>query len=176
MTTKELVGEYIDTEVRKEYASTHEEVDECDVSLQRIHNQLERKVDGIDYVVMEMDTKVSLVEAELGVLDKEIKRLKSRKNAIKRAKSYFNEVILPVVIKEVGTDNVFETDTARYKLYQTYGKVDVNELECPKDYLKVKMIEDIDRKKARKDAIKSHKEGKEIPGIKISLVDRVRRS
>ena len=38
------------------------------------------------------------------------------------------------------------------------------------------MVEDIDRKLARKDAIEAHKQGKEIPGLKISLVERVRRS
>ena len=175
-TTKDLVGQHIDIEIRREYAETLEERKECDVALQSIKKELRKKVDNIDYVVMETDKKLAVVEAEENVISAEIKRLKRRKNAIKNAKKYFSEVILPIVVKEVGRDGVFETATAKYKLYETYGPVDVNEIECPKDYLKVKMIEDIDKKKARKDAIEAHKEGKEIPGVKISLVERIRRS
>ena len=175
-TTKDLVGQHIDIEIRREYAETLEERKECDVALHVIRKELRQKIDKVDYVVMEMDKKLAVVEAEETVITKEIARLKKRKKAIKNAKKYFNEVILPIVIKEVGNEGVFETDTARYKLYETYGPVDVNEIECPKDYLKVKMIEDIDKKKARADAIEAHKEGKEIPGVKIALVERIRRS
>jgi hypothetical protein len=175
-TTKDLVGEYIDIEIRKEYAETLEERDECDTALQTVQGQLRRKIKGIDHIVMEMDRKLALVVAEEDIISREITRLKRRKNAIKRSKGYFNEVLLPIVVKEVGVEGVFETDTAKYKLYETYGKVDVNEIECPKEYLKIKMVEDIDRKKARADAIAAHKEGKEIPGIKIARVERVRRS
>tara|TARA_B100000700_G_C14971402_1_gene821596 strand:+ start:1063 stop:1596 length:534 start_codon:yes stop_codon:yes gene_type:complete len=175
-TTKELVGEYIDIEIRKEYAESLQERNECDNALQVIQTKLKKKVKGIDHIVMEMDKKLALVVAEEDIISKEIARLKRRKNAIKRSKGYFNEVLLPIVIKEVGQNGVFETETAKYKLYETYGKVDVNEIECPKDYLKIRMVEDIDRKKARADAITAHKEGKEIPGVKIALVERVRRT
>ena len=175
-TTKDLVGKHIDIEIRREYAETIEERRDCDVALQEIKKEIRQKIDKVDIVVMEMDKKLALVEAEEQIIGKEIQRLKKRKNAIKHAKKYFNNFILPVVVKEVGRDGVFETATAKYKLYETYGPVDVNEIECPKDYLKVKMVEDIDRKKARKDAIEAHKEGKEIPGVKISLVERIRRS
>ena len=175
-TTKDLVGKHIDIEIRREYAETIEERRDCDVALQEIKKEIRQKIDKVDIVVMEMDKKLALVEAEDQIIGKEIQRLKKRKNAIKNAKKYFNNFILPVVVKEVGRDGVFETATAKYKLYETYGPVDVNEIECPKDYLKVKMVEDIDRKKARKDAIEAHKEGKEIPGVKISLVERIRRS
>lgn len=175
-TTKDLVGKHIDIEIRREYAETFEEKKECDVALQEIKKEIRTKVDKVDIVVMEMDKKLSLVEAEMDVISKEIVRLKRRKNAIKNAKKYFNDILLPIVIKEVGRDGVFETATAKYKLYKTYGPVDVNEIECPKDYLKIRMIEDIDKKKARKDIIEAIKEGREIPGVKISLVERVRRS
>ena len=175
-TTKDLVGKHIDIEIKREYAESVEERRECDLALQEIKKEIRQKIDKVDIVVMEMDKKLALVKAEEDLISKEITRLRKRKKAIENAKKYFNNYILPVVIKEVGKDGVFETNTAKYNLYETYGPVDVNEIECPKDYLKIKMVEDIDRKLARKDAIEAHKQGKEIPGLKISLVERVRRS
>ena len=127
-TTKDLVGKHIDIEIRREYAETIEERRDCDVALQEIKKEIRQKIDKVDIVVMEMDKKLALVEAEEQIIGKEIQRLKKRKNAIKNAKKYFNNFILPVVVKEVGRDGVFETATAKYKLYETYGPVDVNEI------------------------------------------------
>lgn len=79
-----------------------------------------------------------------------------------------------MVVEELGDDNgVYETDTARYKLYETFGPVAVvDDGLIPDEYKVVKMTESIDKKKARKDLT----QGVDIPGFFIEKVKRVRRS
>jgi hypothetical protein len=78
-----------------------------------------------------------------------------------------------MVIEEVGKDGVYETDTARYKLYETFGPVGItDENKIPNEYKKVTMVESIDKKKARTDLVA----GVDIPGFTIWKVKRVRRS
>ena len=88
-------------------------------------------------------------------------------------KKYFNGVLIPMVVDEVGINGVYETDTARYKLYETWGPVVVmDEEEVPDDFKKVVMTESIDKKKARETLSK----GAKIPGLHIEKVKRVKRS
>lgn len=79
-----------------------------------------------------------------------------------------------MVVEELGDDNgVYETDTARYKLYETFGPVAVvDDGLIPDEYKVVKMTESIDKKKARKDLT----QGVDVPGFFIEKVKRVRRS
>ena len=78
-----------------------------------------------------------------------------------------------MVIQEVGTDGVYETDTARYKLYETYGPVVItNDVMIPDNYKYVKETEHIDKKAMRTQMT----QGVDIPGARIAKVKRVRRS
>jgi len=79
-----------------------------------------------------------------------------------------------MIVDELGDENgVYETNTARYKLYETYGPVIVtNEKHIPDEYKIMEYIEKVDKKTARKDLTA----GEEIPGFHIEKVKRVRRS
>lgn len=180
-TTKDLIGEYIDLEGRKEYAEGTDDVqmyDKACTDLITVKNSLRRKIDNVDHFLVEVNKRVHLVDAETEALKDEIERLKNRRRYIIATKDFFNKTLLPMVIKEVGTEEgVFETDTARYKLYQTYGPAEIDVEKLDNKYKNVKITEIIDKKAARNDAIACHKEGTEPPeGVHIELVDRVRRS
>ena len=111
---------------------------------------------------------------QVEALTKEIQRLKTRRRATNSLKDYFNKTLIPMVVEELGDDNgVYETDTARYKLYETFGPVAVvDDGLIPDEYKVVKMTESIDKKKARKDLT----QGVDVPGFFIEKVKRVRRS
>ena len=47
---------------------------------------------------------------------------------------------------------------------------------CPREYIKIKQTEYVDKKQAREDAKKAYEKGEKIPGINISKVDRIRRT
>ena len=111
-TTRELVGEYIDLDIQKQ-TDDSPEIEEGIVAVQA---QLRRKVDGIDHFMVDIDRKMHLIDAEIEAFQNEIQRLKVRKRATESLKKYFNETLIPMVVEEVGTDGVYETDTARNRL------------------------------------------------------------
>ncbi len=171
-TTRELVGEYIDLEIQAEHASAEEIINISD-KLDTLKGTIKRKVDGIDYFMVELDRKLHLIDAEVESIKKEEARLRVRRRATESLKKYFNGVLIPMVVDEVGINGVYETDTARYKLYETWGPVVVmDEEEVPDDFKKVVMTESIDKKKARETLSK----GAKIPGLHIEKVKRVKRS
>ena len=162
-TTRELVGDFIDLECQLEHANEEESL-VLTSALEVTKKDISRKMDGIDYFMVDIDRKMHLIDAEVEALTKEIQRLKD----------YFNKTLIPMVVEELGDDNgVYETDTARYKLYETFGPVAViDEDRIPDDYKVVKMTESIDKKKARKDLT----QGVDVPGFYIEKVKRVKRS
>ena len=127
---------------------------------------------------MELNKKEHLIDAEVEALKDEIDRLKSRRRGLVRTKDFFNKSLLPAVIMEIGNDDgVYETDTARYKLYETFGPVDVDPYNISDDFKKVEIVEKLDKVKARKAAIAAFNAEKDMPeGITIKKVKRVKRS
>ena len=127
---------------------------------------------------MELNKKEHLIDAEVEALKDEIDRLKSRRRGLERTKDFFNKNLLPAVIMEIGNeDGVYETDTARYKLYETFGPVDVDPHVISDDFKKVEIVEKLDKVKARKAAISAFNAGQEMPpSIDIDKVKRVKRS
>ena len=105
-----------------------------------------------------------------------LKGLREKQEKITRIKQFFNGILIPMVIKEVGKDGKYETDKKRYTLYETYGPLEVDITKVEKKYKKMKLEEYVDKKEARKDAIKAAKEGKELPGLIVNKVERVRKS
>jgi hypothetical protein len=180
-TAKQLLGEYIDAELEVELANAEEDPSlfaQKSDALQVIRHQIQQKFDNIDYFMIELSRRDNLLVAEIDTLKTEIKRLTNRKNALKRTDDYFKTCLLPMIVEEVGDENgVFETNTARYKLYETFGPVLVDEARCPAEFKKVNIIESIDRKKARAFAMDAVKNGKPLPdSISIEKVKRVRRT
>ena len=177
-TTKELIGLAIDTELEVMLEVDEEKKSELEISLKVIHQQLRSKVDKIDHFLVEVSRKESLIETEIEVYKDEIERLKNRKHAAVRTKEFFNQVLLPMVIEEVGNEQgVWQTDTSRYKLYETYGPVLINAEELDSKYKTVEIVEKIDKKAARADAMSADKAGENLPaGVDILKVKRVWRS
>tara|TARA_R100000687_G_scaffold82674_1_gene82838 strand:+ start:1174 stop:1695 length:522 start_codon:yes stop_codon:yes gene_type:complete len=169
-TTRELLGEYIDYDITLQ----HDPLDEDAVKGKMgTLMQIKSKVDNIDYFMVDISRKEHLIDAEIEALNDEIHRLKVRRKATESLKKYFNQTLIPMIVEEVGTDGVYETDTSRYKLYETFGPVAItDETLVPDEYKKVTMVESIDKKKARTDLTK----GVDISGMTISKVKRVRRS
>lgn len=175
-TTKEIIGDYIDLQVDLMLAEDNEEQLMIEEKISETQTMMKKKVDNIDRFVVSIETKGSLIEAEIDSLKKEINRLKNRKQACSNLKDFLNKQLLPAVVREMGNDGVFETNTSKYTLYKSYGKVEVDQ-ELAKDYVNIKMEQVVDKKRARKDAIEAAKKGEELPaGLSIEKVDRIRRT
>ena len=182
-TTKELVGELIDVNQEIEYL---EKLPELDMdSLKRLeehrvtlHQQVKNKLDNVDYFMVELSKREHLIDAEVEALKDEIDRLKSRRRGLEKTMDYFNKTLLPAVILEIGNDDgVYETNTARYKLYETYGGVEIDPHTVSEDFKRIQIVEKLDKVKARKAAISAHKAGDNMPeGINITRVKRVKRT
>lgn len=171
-TTKELVGDFIDLDIQLQYAD-EEESKVLSSALEVTKKNISRKLDGIDHFMLDIDRKQHLIDAEIEALKKEQQRLSVRRKATESLKKYFNETLIPMVVQEVGTDGVYETDTARYKLYETYGPVAIVDEELvPDEYKLIKETKVIDKKAIRKKLTK----GETINGTFIGKVKRVRRS
>ena len=173
-TTKDLLGEYIDLEIQAEYSTDDSDITEVVSAMETVKQTIRKKVDGIDHFMLELSRREHLIDAEIEAIKSEELRLKVRRKAVQSLKGYFNNTLIPMVVEELGDENgVYETDTARYKLYETWGPVVImNEDEIPDDFKKVVMTDAIDKKKAREVLV----QGAEIPGFSISKVKRIRRS
>tara|TARA_R100001530_G_scaffold134602_1_gene109793 strand:+ start:477 stop:1031 length:555 start_codon:yes stop_codon:yes gene_type:complete len=182
-TTKEIVGELIDVNQQIESLEQRSDIDMDEHKLLEekrveLHKEVRDKIQNVDYFMMELNKKEHLIDAEVEALKDEIDRLKSRRRGLVRTKDFFNKNLLPAVIMEIGNDDgVYETSTARYKLYETFGPVDVDPHAISNDFKKVEIIEKLDKVKARKAAISAFNAEKDMPdGISIKKVKRVKRT
>ena len=174
ITTRDLVAEHIECEVEMSLTTDNEEQLNLESEMVEIQTQIRDKVDGIDHFMVELSRKEYLIDAEIESIKNEQTRLRVRQKAVVSLKDYFNKTLLPMVVSELGDSNgVYETDTARYKMYETFGPVAVaDERLIPDEYIKKEYVESVDKKKARKDLTA----GVAIPGFFIEKVKRVRRS
>jgi|TARA_R110000744_G_scaffold44882_2_gene99991 hypothetical protein len=182
-TTRELVGALINVNQELEYLEQKSELDmdahkELEETRMEIHRQVSTKLENVDQFMVELDKRSYVVDAEIEHLKEEIDRLKSRRKGLERTVDYFNKQLLPTLIMEVGNDDgVYETDTARYKLYETFGGVTIDPHTVSDDFKKVEIVEKFDKSKARKAAISAFKAGDDMPqGINIHKVKRVKRT
>ena len=177
--TKELVGELM--EVEQQISMADQESLEHDKLLKErltLQREVKAKIQNVDYFMLELNKKEYLLDAEVEALKDEINRLKGRKNSLQRCKDFFNKQLLPAVIEEIGNeDGVYETDTARYKLYESFGPVAINPDKIKDEFKKVEILEKLDKVKARKAAIEAYNSNSEMPkGIDIGKVKRVKRT
>lgn len=171
-TTRDLINEFIDVEIDKETGLNTS--DDIDNKLLIVKGKIKKKTEGIDRFMVELNRKEHLIDAEIEAIKDEMNRLKFRRKAVESMKKYFNNELIPMIVDQLGDENgVYETDTARYKLFETWGPVVVhNEGMIPDEYKVVKQTEMINKVKAKEEL----KSGKEIPGLALTKVKRVRRS
>ena len=183
LTSREHLSTLIDLELDRKFLEQTqgddpgfvEEVKPIDEAIVKIKKEMTNKASGLDHMIVEMSKRKDLIDAEIGSLMKEVTRLRRRKDAIKRTEDYFNKNLLPMIIETAGNDGILETKTTRYKLYQTWGPIEVtNEDEVPDNYKRYKV--EIDKKGARKEIIAAAENGQGIRGFKIEKVKRIRRS
>tara|TARA_Y100000766_G_scaffold237479_1_gene213634 strand:+ start:344 stop:898 length:555 start_codon:yes stop_codon:yes gene_type:complete len=179
-TTRDLIGALIDLQIDRENQEllepdNTEALTTIDNSISQLKKEISNKASSIDYFMVEMNKNTNLIDAEIKTHMDEVKRLRNRKNAIKRTEDYLNKELLPMIINTAGNDGVFKTDTTKYKMYQTWGPVEVTDEESVPDNYKRYKVE-IDKKKARQDIIKAAEDGMGISGFQIKKVDRIRRS
>ena len=180
LTTKDLIGALIDLEydlhIAKLTASSETEEEKIKNSIVTVKNQIANKTSGIDHMIVQMNKHKNLIDAEIKSYNDEIRRLRNRKAAIQRTEDYFNKELLPMIIETAGDqDGVFKTDTTRYKLYETWGALEVlDEADVPDKYKRDKI--EVDKKGARKDVIEAAENGMGISGFSITKAKRVRRS
>jgi hypothetical protein len=182
-TTKEIVGELIDVNQELEYEEQRSELDmerhkELEETRMQLHRLVRTKLDNVDYFMVELGKREYVIDAEVEHMKEEIARLRSRRKGLERTKDYFNKTLLPSVILEIGDENgVYETNTARYKLYETFGSVEIDPHTVSNDFKKVEILEKLDKAKARKAAISAFNAGDDMPqGIQINKVKRVKRT
>jgi hypothetical protein len=181
LTSRDLVGMLIDLEEELEYVQnnvvldTEVKVADIESRIDAVKKQITNKVEGLDYFIVEMNRQEALIASEINTLQDEIKRLRVKKNAVKRTEDYFNKILLPMIIETAGNDGVFKTDTAKYKLYETWGPIEVTDEDAVPDQYKRAKIE-VDKKGARKAIIEAAENNMGIAGFAIRKVKRVRRS
>ena len=179
-TTTDLISTLIDLQIDRDNQELIAPDDTgalatIDKDISNVKSQIANKTSGIDHFIVEMNKNTNLIDAEIKTHMDEVKRLRNRKNAIKKTEDYFNKTLLPMIINTAGNDGVFKTDTTRYKLYQTWGPIEVTDEDAISDNYKRFKVE-IDKKAARKAAIEAAEDGMGIAGFKIEKVERVRRS
>jgi len=179
-TTRDLIGTLIDLQVDRDNQELIEPDNAgplalIDDAIEEVKKEIANKTSGIDHFIVTMNKKTNLIDAEIKTHMDEVKRLRGRKNAIKRTEEYFNKELLPMIIDTCGNDGVFQTDTTRYKMFETWGPIEITDEEAISDNYKRFKVE-IDKKKARQDAIGAAEDGIGISGFSIQKVKRVRRS
>tara|TARA_A100001201_G_scaffold141833_2_gene138279 strand:- start:117 stop:665 length:549 start_codon:yes stop_codon:yes gene_type:complete len=176
--TTQLIGELIDVEQELSIVDSEERQEELQQEQTKLQTQVKQKVQNIDHFMVELNKREHLVDAEIEALKDEITRLKSRRKGLENTRDFFNKKLLPAVIQEVGSEEgVYETATARYKLYETFGPVDVDPHVISDEFKKVEILEKLDKVKARKAAISAFNAGEDMPpGIDIAKVKRVKRT
>ena len=180
VTTRDLIGVLIDQQCDRDMQALIAPDDAAalipfDKAIQEIKNQISRKASGMDYMIVEMNKNLNVLDAEIATHMDEVKRLRNRKASIKRTEDFFNKELLPMIIESAGNDGVFKTETTRYKMYETWGPIEIIDEEAiPDNYKRYKV--EIDKKTARKAMIEAAEDGLGISGFKIEKVKRVRRS
>lgn len=177
-TARELIGEHMDLMLRMDLES-EEKLPDLIEERALIQSKMKDKANSIDYFSVNIKEREYLIDAEIESYKEEIERLRKRRQALTDTSDYLNKVLLPMIIEEIGDENgVLETDTARYKLYETYGSVVVTEQsELSDDFIKTKIVQTVDKAKLRKACMSLHKDGKDLPsGASITKVKRVKRS
>lgn len=179
MTSRDLISELVGYEIELSVLDpiTDElELNEISGKIAMIKGAIAKKTEGIDYFIVQMNRQVGLIDAEIKALTDEVARLRNRKRAVNRTEDYFKKDLLPMIIETAGNDGVFETKTARYKMFETYGPVVVmDEDQIPDKYKRYKI--EVDKKGARKDLIAAAEDDMGIAGFEqIRKVKRVRRS
>ena len=180
VTTRDLIGVLIDQQCDRDMQKLIAPDDTAalvpfDKAIKEIKNQISKKTSGIDYMIVEMNKSVNLIDAEIETHMDEVKRLRNRKASIKRTEDFFNKELLPMIIETAGNNGTFQTKTARYKMFESWGPIEIIDEEAiPDDYKRYKV--EIDKKAARKAAIEAAEDGQGISGFKIQKVKRVRRS
>jgi hypothetical protein len=177
-TARELIGEHMDLMLRMDLES-EEKLPKLIEERALIQSKMKDKANSIDYFNVNIKEREYLLDAEIESYKEEIDRLRRRRQSLTSTSDYLNKVLLPMIIDEIGDENgVLETDTARYKLYETYGSVIVTEQsELSDDFIKTEIVQKIDKAKLRKACMSLHKDGKDLPsGAFITKVKRVKRS
>lgn len=180
LTTRDLIGTLIDLQIDRDTQELMEPdnpgpLAQIDDAISEVKNQIANKTSGIDHMIVEMNRTKDLIDAEIASYMDEVKRLRNRKKSIQRTEDYFNKELIPMIIETVGNDGVFRTDTTRYKLYETWGPIEVTDEDAIADNYKRYKVE-INKTAARKAAIEAAEDGMGISGFKIEKVKRVRRS
>lgn len=191
LTTRDLIGTLIDLQIDLDNLDlemnsvsecTHEQSDawqaeetRLNTAITEIKASIAKKTSGIDHFIVEMNRNKDLIDAEIQSYMDEVKRLRNRKSAIKRSEDYLNKELLPMIISTAGNEGIFKTDTTKYTMFETWGPLEVTDEEAISDNYKRYKVE-IDKKKARQDAIKAAEDGMGISGFKIEKAKRIRRS
>ena len=190
LTSRDLVGSLIELQLEKDDLDLKRNSIECSIEqdneweeeekriekgIAEIKSELTTKVSGLDHMIVEMNKKKGNIDSEIKALTDEIKRLRNRKNAISRTEDYFNKELIPLIVETCGNDGILITDTARYKVYETWGPIVITDEESISDNYKRYKVE-IDKKKARRDFLEASKDGLGITGFKLEKVKRIRRS
>ena len=175
-TTKKLLNDLLSMETEIETGLLPKD-SKTKKKLTTIRNSLQKKMQDIDSFQLELKTMEEVLKAEMKVHQEEMQRIASKVKKALQVRAFFDTQLIPRIIKEAGdADGVYQTKTARYTLYETYGGVEIDEENCPPKYKKAKVEHYIDEKQAREDAIEADKNGKTIQGLRIRRAERVRKS
>lgn len=178
-TAKDLIGEHMDLMLEMELVDDNSQLPALLERQKVVQQKIKDKSNSIDYFSQNLKEREYLIDAEIEAYKSEIDRLRRRKGALNDTANYLNNVLLPLLVEEIGNDDgVLETDTARYKLYETFGSVVITDQNAlPDDFIKTEIVQKVDKAKLRKACMSLAKDNKDLPdGASITKVKRVRRS
>ena len=118
----------------EEGSDIHLAIKEAKRQEQIILDLLLQKVDNIDNFVIHLEEKMAKLDAVKKVHKDEADRIQKRINSVKTLKDRMNKVFIPMIIETVGKDGVLETSSARYSMYETWGKMLYDPKKVPEDY------------------------------------------
>lgn len=176
---KDLIGEHMDLMLEMDLVDDDSQLPALLERQAVVQQKIKDKSNSIDYFSQNLKEREYLIDAEIESYKDEIERLRRRKSALESTNKYLNNTLLPLLIEEIGNeDGVLETDTARYKLYETYGSVVITDQNAlPDDFIKTEIVQKVDKAKLRKACMSLDKDGKDLPdGASITKVKRVKRS
>lgn len=184
-TTRNLIDELIDVEEELDYQESFEYDSEMDIRREAaekikrlkekkdlISHQIMQKADNIDKFMFNIEKRIGIYDGEIAVYMSELDTLRTGRRRIQKVKDYLGKTLLPLIIKTVGRNGIYETETAKYTLYETWGGLVISdENKIPEQYKQ--LVTQIDKRILRKAIIGGTVEA---DGAIVERVEAVRRS
>ncbi len=139
-------------------------------TMESLQKKVMRKVNNIDFIAMSFDIAKGQLQALAQIHEQEAAIAKKKMEVMDKNKDRVYQMLFDVGLVE--EKKPLKTEKHTYFIQNTFGEVVIaDESQLPKEYVKTKIEQVIDKKKLREDVIA----GKEIDGVSVKRKQRVTR-